>query len=1167
MPLQDITITSSIKSLATQSYGQRTYVASSDLESFPIESITGSHVGAWPNFEPGTNYTVNLFVNVTQSWSGSNTTPLGLIPYIHNTNDEFFNGEFSGSNYVVTNGNLTDEDCQQFLEVTGLLTEYSIFFYGSTTASLSTYLNQYTSPRNGEILVYYESITVGPNISNTIKYLKVAKIDQEGNDNTPTLLSLTSIQWVDSTVGKLKLNVLSRISYTDYVYFIVSSPTWTNINQSDDNFLNYSLYATSSATFPITGGNIYQLTSSWLALVDSASGFNNSDGQYVFPLTPNFPIIYTASLSITASTNATFSLAINGYDPLSLLIASSIPNTLSTTATNINTIYLDANTSRSLFVSNSNAFFVQDYLYEIDAYALGTATVYGGQFTPNFFITSSTSVSEGDTLVGSGGNTPVPFPYYFNIPTPDNANDCAMLTQSLKYPSGDTLGPLVNGAGVNPFNGGLAYLGDSGLGTGPYLGEMGTDYSVGLYTIFTDITPGTVYRIEVDVPAPTVVNNSGASPFPLGSWFNSDGWGIVGPPLLDVTCSINEISTTDPQYYIGVIPSGASGTFTFDYTVTSGNGSALQAQGGVRFLMPSNSADYLAFNPILNGTGSVFAVTRISVQTASVAPVTALVEVNNVSLRFTQSFASQSFTSSVTFEPYSTIPFITSDCNVLLNNSELDRISTSRRRVLYDDGSIIPSNIEQIISNSAEFANVNDYLYNANANTKPRYLGVRSSSPNFNQNTTEGGYGLLPNVEINQTYFAYYDYITSSYSEYQNTSLAHIKYLIDVNNNIQTPSISSSYYYNLLNNFESGKRVNVSLDATDTLTSIGVKPILRPGIIPRAIAASQTGSNSNAVSSIYFSNNQSTVLVPDFTALIIGTTQTLPIITGGSNTVMNFVTASFTGSAMSASYAVDQIHIKQTAPEVKLNFRLTGTTAASQQNAANYNRFDWIALLQKSTDGGISWLTISEKFVGIIYPTLTSIDVNFGSYTPVVGDKYRVILRNVSGYFSIGVSDLKLTLTQDPIPVSAGTISSPYWTTGSNSKNILTGSSELFRLYTAFRAFQINPTATYNEFLEFDIKPADEIRFQGDENQVYRIKEVIPANSSLYLRLDKNIITTNINSFLLRRLDPNPNFILLDWDGVEYNNGDGFLFPEYMSEDLSKNLDKIIVALREGSLI
>lgn len=117
MSLKDITITGSIGSIASQSYGQRTYISSTDEQSFPIEQITGSQAGAWPDFTPDVNYTVGLVVNVTQSWLASNVTTLGIIPYDHNTMEEFIDGEFSGSNYTVTDGNLNDAQCEQYLYV------------------------------------------------------------------------------------------------------------------------------------------------------------------------------------------------------------------------------------------------------------------------------------------------------------------------------------------------------------------------------------------------------------------------------------------------------------------------------------------------------------------------------------------------------------------------------------------------------------------------------------------------------------------------------------------------------------------------------------------------------------------------------------------------------------------------------------------------------------------------------------------------------------------------------------------------------------------------------------------------------------------------------------------------------------------------------------------
>jgi len=64
----------------TATFTQSLYTGSIDMY-----TITGSDGGVFENSI------------VTQSWSGSYITPSGSVPYIHSTEDEFFNGEFSGS--------------------------------------------------------------------------------------------------------------------------------------------------------------------------------------------------------------------------------------------------------------------------------------------------------------------------------------------------------------------------------------------------------------------------------------------------------------------------------------------------------------------------------------------------------------------------------------------------------------------------------------------------------------------------------------------------------------------------------------------------------------------------------------------------------------------------------------------------------------------------------------------------------------------------------------------------------------------------------------------------------------------------------------------------------------------------------------------------------------
>jgi hypothetical protein len=164
MALKDITITGSIGSYPTLSYGQKTYISSTDEQSFPIEHITGSAGGTTPNFN-GQYSTTDLFVNVTQSWSGSVNTQVGIVNFTHDTQEEFINGEYSGSNLEITHQRLIDEDCIQFLNVSTVPVNYKPYFHIAKTSLtllnlsptssynivLNNFLNSNTSPNPGEI--------------------------------------------------------------------------------------------------------------------------------------------------------------------------------------------------------------------------------------------------------------------------------------------------------------------------------------------------------------------------------------------------------------------------------------------------------------------------------------------------------------------------------------------------------------------------------------------------------------------------------------------------------------------------------------------------------------------------------------------------------------------------------------------------------------------------------------------------------------------------------------------------------------------------------------------------------------------------------------------------------------------------------------------------------
>ena len=122
MSLKNLIITGSINTYPTLSYDQKIYISSNELESFPLEEITGSNAGVWPN--------------ISQSWSSSNITPFGEIGYIHNTEEEWFNGEFSGSSIIVSTQSLNN-----VLEINNTLVNYRPYFYNIYTSSIGNFIN------------------------------------------------------------------------------------------------------------------------------------------------------------------------------------------------------------------------------------------------------------------------------------------------------------------------------------------------------------------------------------------------------------------------------------------------------------------------------------------------------------------------------------------------------------------------------------------------------------------------------------------------------------------------------------------------------------------------------------------------------------------------------------------------------------------------------------------------------------------------------------------------------------------------------------------------------------------------------------------------------------------------------------------------------------------
>lgn len=1185
MPLQDITITASINSLATQSYDQKTYIASTDEQSYPIIRITGSSGGVWPNFVKNTNYTIDLITNVTQSWSGSNTTPTGSVPFVHNTMEEFINGEFSGSNIIVSNGNLTDDHCLTFLTANTKSADYSIFPY-ITVYNINSqlieynafpeFIHRYTIPNKGQMLIYVYQ-TKDPDVIPTyytgqIVYAKISRIDQEGNDNTPSLQELKEIIWVDGSLGKIILTVTNITEYQDYYYYTISSQTWNNTISSfisDDNYLDYDLIATSSWNDLKIGYNY--LTSSWTTSKDDAWGFNTSSGQYVFPLTPNCSIYLTASVKITVSTSCSFSLAINAYDPINpsgyQYAVDSINATLSSS---INSYILTPGITNSIFVTSSVYNPIQNYRYEIDAwldvqeveninYAINGNWEWTDPFTnsKNQYLPDSPGIGAGGEWVSRVGDGDISSPYTYD---PNQSGWNAIGDFDYWFKTGSTSYGVVFVPEAKTTGSILQYFDPGGLSAIPWI-------------------ENSYYTVIVNIPATftTSRNDYGEGP------------PFYGPPSSDVDITINSDNPYDLTYYIGTIPSGAYGTFNFPVFITD-----LSTQNTINFVTPLAATNQ--FN-VGARSGSFFTISSIEISSSLTA------SLHEIAFRITQSQIPQLSTSSVILEPYLSDLFYNTDCDVLMNNYSQNETSEYVRRVLYSNGGIIPSNLEEIINRTAEFAEVNDYIYTANANVLPRYNGVRTTSRDVNSSFVANGFNstqlsefdpvsitsrTLPNVENTTTYFAYFSSLKSNSPLLKDTTSPVLKYLIGEDGTTYNPASDNITYYNIVGSFPVDSKVTCNLlyesspvfNSTQSITLSGESytPILYT-------IEDFTDSTISWSDKMEFTNLQGTN--------INGTNYDTRLENGDGAPFSYINSYSARNVFWSTNLNDDRYDISYNeggtiTPDIgaeRVYFEFTGnpTNFIDIQAGANY----WddpsggrtyiltVALRRGGTDtilGQTSGTTLSsDGFKTIIVP----------NFAPQPGDKIFFEVYNGGQYTMYkrpgSPAPYLQIITKNLNAPSASLAGGNFWSTGSNSLSVLTSSIELGKVLSINNK-QIDIEASALPPIQYSCLPkvGDEIRFDYDEDNTYKIINVNPTSSGVnritYLTLDNPIPASgsgfDINRFLIRRKVKDAiTGVIIDANLSNLTIEDGFLLPEYPSKTIQNNISSIITNLINNSVI
>jgi len=191
--------------------------------------------------------------DITQSWSETFTNLSGSVSKLHDNQDEFYDGEFSGSVILVTNGEL-NEECNGVKNIQVLpKVEYNVRLYGlsygvggfgevpwysapgDNAYDIDTFLSNKNIPLQGNISVTkMKSGSVFPNSENQYynqipstecEFIKISNFDKNGIDISNATTNLSHITIVYNS-SPLTYNILKLISITsNYTLYQVTRPS------------------------------------------------------------------------------------------------------------------------------------------------------------------------------------------------------------------------------------------------------------------------------------------------------------------------------------------------------------------------------------------------------------------------------------------------------------------------------------------------------------------------------------------------------------------------------------------------------------------------------------------------------------------------------------------------------------------------------------------------------------------------------------------------------------------------------------------------------------------------------------------------------------------------------------------------------------------------------
>lgn len=564
------------------------------------------------------------------------------------------------------------------------------------------------------------------------------------------------------------------------------------------------------------------------------------------------------------------------------------------------------------------------------------------------------------------------------------------------------------------------------------------------------------------------------------------------------------------------------------------------------------------------------------------------------------------------------------DYNALLGNADIPQSSNQYLDVDYATGMITPQNFELILSGTADFAQVQDSNYSSAAWSNIRYNGSRYNSyrlpstktqfvnedltGNFNDPSIDNsGYGKLPAAEQNQTYMVYFEGVGGTGPELIDHTAYIVKYLIDTEGNITDPSLtvnpvdpSSVPLYNLLDNFEPGKRAIVRLINTDPLETsnpndnalTGIHPISFVGRIS-PILITETGSgNLDYITTMSFNYIDGTPIanaVANLTAKY--QYNSMVYISNTDWYTMNYqndLYSTYWSNPGGGDYRLDYSG-GTIAAGTRIRLRVSFFVRKAGQST---NTFVFRILKNGQPFFNSQVWSVDNTNGWYAWAHTDWFDANQNDYFTVQykvgtgGTGFQIRIIGTSG----DAADTTFSVEQDT-PTTTGFINgltgvtASYWSvgeylTGSNV-TVLTSSQYLANIYLSNNAIQATPpSSSFFGFSEIDtpfypIQVGDRIRFHYDENRLHCITKVDVGlqsdntNPALFLTVTPPIATSSIlNHFELYRIKNDGSWIGLKVPKPASGNSfTGIIMPEFTSYELQNNYDKIIANLTQKNVI